>query len=51
MAVEEARRRYREWYLERGIPVFDTLEAAVCALGKIIRYHEFVAGRRSSRSG
>lgn len=50
MAAEEARRRYREWYLERKIPVFDTLEAAVRVLGKIIRYNEFVAGRIGTRS-
>jgi acyl-CoA synthetase (NDP forming) len=45
MGLEEARRRYREWYLERKIPVFDTLQAAARALGKIIRYNEFVAGQ------
>jgi acyl-CoA synthetase (NDP forming) len=43
MGVETTRRRYREWYLERGIPVFDTLHRAVRALGAIIRYQEFVA--------
>jgi acyl-CoA synthetase (NDP forming) len=46
VGVEGARRRYREWYLERGIPVFDTLARAVNALGKIVRYNEFVARRR-----
>ena len=49
MAVEMVRRRYREWYLERGIPVFDTLHRAVGALGAIIRYNEFLA-RHESRS-
>jgi acyl-CoA synthetase (NDP forming) len=49
--VEEARRRYREWYLEREIPVFDTLESGVRTLAKIIRYNEFVAGRMSATSG
>jgi acyl-CoA synthetase (NDP forming) len=51
MDAEEARRRYREWYLERKIPVFDTLGSAVRALGKIIRYNEFVAGRMSAGNG
>jgi acyl-CoA synthetase (NDP forming) len=46
--IEIARRKYREWYLERGIPVFDTLQRAVRVLGAIIRYNEFLA-RRSSR--
>jgi acyl-CoA synthetase (NDP forming) len=45
--IEEVRRRYREWYLDRGIPVFDTLQRAVSTLGKIVRYNEFVARRRS----
>lgn len=45
MDIEETRRRYREWYIRRGVPVFDTFERAVSALGKIIRYNEFVAGR------
>jgi acyl-CoA synthetase (NDP forming) len=44
MEIEAARRRYREWYLERKIPVFDSLQSAVRVLGKIIRYNEFVAG-------
>jgi acyl-CoA synthetase (NDP forming) len=44
MQVEEARRRYREWYLGCGIPVFDTLQCAVRTLGRIIRYNEFLAG-------
>jgi acyl-CoA synthetase (NDP forming) len=47
MQVEVARRRYREWYLGRGIPVFDTLQSAVRALAKIIRYNEFLARARS----
>ncbi len=46
MHIEETRRRYREWYLRRGVPVFDTLERAVSALGKIIRYNEWVAARK-----
>ena len=45
MEIEQARRRYREWYLEREIPVFDTLRRAVRTLDKIIRYNEFVASR------
>jgi acyl-CoA synthetase (NDP forming) len=49
MDVEEARRRYREWYLGHGIPVFDTLQCAVRALGRIIRYNEFLAGCESRR--
>jgi len=50
IGVESVRRRYREWYLERGIPVFDTLQRAVRVLSAIIRYNEFLA-RDSSRSG
>ena len=50
MGVEMVRRKYREWYLERGIPVFDTLHRAVHALGAIIRYNEFLA-RRKPRYG
>jgi acyl-CoA synthetase (NDP forming) len=49
MGVELARRKYRERYLERGIPVFDTLHRAVRVLEAIIRYNEFLA-RRASRS-
>ena len=45
MQIEETRRRYREWYLEREIPVFGTLRCAVRAIGKIIRYNEFLARR------
>jgi acyl-CoA synthetase (NDP forming) len=44
MEIESARRRYREWYLERKIPVFDSLQSAVRVLGKIILYNEFVSG-------
>jgi acyl-CoA synthetase (NDP forming) len=49
MGVERTRRRYREWYLERGIPVFDTLHRAVRALGAIIRYNELRARHRSGK--
>jgi len=49
MGVETARRQYREWYLERGIPVFDTLHRAARALGAIVRYQEFVARHGSRR--
>ena len=49
MGVEMVRRKYREWYLERGIPVFDTLHRAVRALGAIIRYNEFLARRKPRR--
>ncbi len=49
MNIEETRRRYREGYIKRGVPVFDTFERAVSALAKIIRYNEFVAGRAGSR--
>jgi acyl-CoA synthetase (NDP forming) len=45
MDVEEARRKFREWYVERGVPVFETFEIAVAILGKIIRYNEFLAAR------
>ncbi len=47
--VELGRRRYREWYLDHGIPVFDTLRRAVRVLGAIIRYNEFLE-RRGSRN-
>ncbi len=47
MGVETARRKYREWYLERGIPVFDTLHHAVRVLGAVIRYNEFLARHES----
>jgi acyl-CoA synthetase (NDP forming) len=50
MAVETVRRKYREWYIDRGIPVFDTLHHAVRVLGAIIRYNEFRA-RCESRRG
>ena len=49
MDVEMVRRKYREWYLERGIPVFDTLHRAVRALGAIIRYNEFRARHESAK--
>ena len=45
MDIEETRRRYREFYVNRGVAVFDTLERAISALGKIVRYNEFVAER------
>ncbi len=48
MDIEETRRRYREWYIRRGIAVFDTLERAISAMGKLIRYNEFVAAQTSS---
>ena len=38
--VEEARRKYREYYLSKGIPVFDTLEQAARVLGEVVRYYE-----------
>ena len=50
MGVERVRRKYREWYLERGIPVFDTLHRAVRVLGAIIRYNEFLARHESRHS-
>jgi len=39
--IERSRRRYRQWYISRSIPVFDSLERAVNVLGKIIRYNAF----------
>lgn len=45
MDIEETRRKYRESYVNRGAAVFDTLQRAISALGKIVRYNEFVAGR------
>jgi len=47
MDIEETRRRYREWYVKRGVAVFETFETAVSALGKIVRYNEFVAERKA----
>ncbi len=44
--IEKTRRQYRERYIERGIPVFDTLQCAVRALGRIIRYNEWLARSR-----
>jgi acyl-CoA synthetase (NDP forming) len=49
MQVEETRRRYRESYLGQGIPVFETLQCAVRALGRIIRYNEFLARHDPAR--
>jgi acyl-CoA synthetase (NDP forming) len=43
---EEDRRRYRESYLERGVPVFDSLHRAVGTLARIARYNEFRERRR-----
>lgn len=43
LEIEAVRRRYREWYLERGVPVFETLHCAVRVLEKIIHYNEFLA--------
>lgn len=45
MGIEQSRRKYREWYLSRSIPVFDSLERAVNVLGKISRYNAFKAGK------
>ena len=41
MAVEEARRKFREWYMARSVPVFDSLERAALVLAKIKRYNDF----------
>ena len=41
--IERSRRRYREWYISRSIPVFDSLERAVNVLDKIIWYNGFKA--------
>jgi len=38
--VEETRRKYREYYLSKGIPVFDSLEQAARVLGEVVRYYE-----------
>jgi len=43
--IETSRRKYREWYISRSIPVFDSLERAVTVLGKIIRYNAYRTGR------
>jgi acyl-CoA synthetase (NDP forming) len=40
--VEQTRRRYREWYLARNIPVFDSTRRAANVLKKVVRYNEFV---------
>lgn len=45
MDIEETRRKYREFYIKRGVPVFETFETAVSTLGKMINYNEFVAER------
>jgi acyl-CoA synthetase (NDP forming) len=45
MEIEETRRKYREWYVRRGVPVFENFDNAVNILAKIIRYNEFVADR------
>jgi acyl-CoA synthetase (NDP forming) len=50
IGVEETRRRYREAYLARGVPVFDNLRRAVRTLGSIIGYHEFVSRRRAGET-
>jgi len=44
--VEETRRRYRQWYLSRSIPVFDSTEQASNVLSKIMRYNEFTLTSR-----
>ena len=44
--IEDTRRQYRKWYLDRGIPVFDSLQRAINILGKVIRYNEFVEKRK-----
>jgi len=43
--VERSRRKYREWYLSRSIPVFDSFERAVNVLGKISRYNAYKTGK------
>ena len=45
--VEQARRKYREWYISHSIPVFDTLQQTANALGKILRYNEFIERYKS----
>ena len=45
MDIEEARRKYREFYIKRGVAVFETFETAVTTLAKVIRYNEYVAER------
>jgi hypothetical protein len=47
MDIEEARRKYREHYIKRGVAVFETFETGVTTLAKVIRYNEYVAERIS----
>lgn len=44
--LEMKRRRACEYYVSEGIPVFLTLERAVSAIAKVIRYREWVSARR-----
>lgn len=46
--IEETRWKYREWYLSQGIPVFETIQRAANVLGKILRYNDFLKGRKSA---
>jgi acyl-CoA synthetase (NDP forming) len=45
MEIEETRRKFREWYISKGVPVFETFETAVSTLSKIVCYNEYVAAR------
>jgi acyl-CoA synthetase (NDP forming) len=40
--TENTRRKYREWYLSRRIPVFDSVAHAANVLGKIARYNAYL---------
>ena len=45
--TEKTRRLFREHYLSRSIPVFDSLEQAANVLGKIKKYNHFRVSRTS----
>jgi acyl-CoA synthetase (NDP forming) len=40
MDIEETRRKYREYYLAHGVPVFDSLQRAANVLGKILKHNK-----------
>ncbi len=47
LETEKTRRKYREWYLDRRIPVFDSSAHAANVLRKIARYNEYLKFRDS----
>ena len=48
--IEKARREFRDFYVEHGIPVYPTLERAARAVAHVVHYYQWRANGRMSDS-